>query len=195
VCRQDPGRPTNACEAGVTSTRHFQLGSCSGARSEQNVPTHCIVNREPAPHNTYRIPYIASNLPPFFIDGSNWTIGDYSPTQSRKYAFVIVILIVLGKKKFHSRRRPCLLLPLNYGFNEKNDGKPQEKEEKKETVVKSHCITFSIEKARKAKNNVLVNCTTTDANHDRATARPTERTNETNERQDQKRETNGTISL
>ena len=99
-------------------------------------------------------------------------------------------MIVLGKKK----RRPCLL-PLNYGFNEKNDGKPQEKEDKKETVVKSHCITFSIEKARKAKNNVLVNCTTTDANHDRATARPTERTNETNERQDQKRETNGTISL
>jgi len=114
----------------------------------------------------------------------------------RKYAFVIVILIVLGKKKkkIHSGR-PCLL-PLHYGFNEKNDGKPQEKEDKKETVVKSHYIAFSIEKARKAKNIVLVNCTTTDANHDRATERPSERTNETNERQDQKRETtDGTISF
>ena len=35
---------------------------------------------------------------------------------------------------------------------------------------------------------MLVNCTTTDANHDRATARPNERTNETKERQDQKTE-------
>ena len=73
-------------------------------------------------------------------------------------------------------------------------GRPQEKEDKKETVVKSHYTAFSVEKARKAKNNVLVNCTTTDANHDRATARPNERTNETNERQDQKTG-NGTISL
>lgn len=135
----------------------------------------------------YRTQTIRSfTLPSSFIDWSYWTIGDYSPTQSRKYAFFIVILIVLGKKK----RRPCLL-PLNYGFNEENDnGKPQEK-----TRIRDSCeiALYRIphrKRQERQKNNVLVNCTTTDANHDRATARPSERTkNETNERQDQKRET------
>ena len=162
----------------MTSTRHFQLGSCSGARSEQNVPTHCIVNREPAPHNTYRIPYIASNLPSFFIDGSNWTIGDYSPTQSRKYAFVIVILIVLGKKK----RRPCLL-PLNYRFNEENDnGKPQEK-----TRIRDSCeIALYRIPHRKRQERQKTMCwstarplmlTMTGQLHARANERRTKRTN------------------
>ena len=138
---------TFTLKAGMTSTQHFQLESSTGARSEQNVP----IALRACP--TWHIPYIHSfALPSFFIDGSNWTIGDHSQTQLRKYAFVIVILIVLGRKKKIHSRRPCLL-PLHYGFNEKNDGKPQEKEDKKETVVKSHYIAFSIEKARKAKKH------------------------------------------
>jgi len=139
---------TFTLQAGMTSTQHFSSSHPRAHAQNRTCRLHC----GRAPHDTYHTYIHSFALPSFFIDGSNWTIGDHSQTQLRKYAFVIVILIVLGRKKKIHSRRPCLL-PLHYGFNEKNDGKPQEKEDKKETVVKSHYIAFSIEKARKAKKH------------------------------------------
>jgi len=127
----------------------------------------------------YRTQTIRSfTLPSSFIDWSYWTIGDYSPTQSRKYAFVIVILIVLGKKK----RRPCLL-PLNYRFNEENDnGKPQEK-----TRIRDSCeIALYRIPHRKRQERQKTMCwstarplmlTMTGQLHARANERRTKRTN------------------